>query len=154
MSVGVTSAAMRRNVNPGFRFVVDIEDIPQGVFTECTLPVVDWDYTEIKEGGLNTYVHRLPGRRKFASITFKNGVGTSALLNWYIDTLEETFKRRQVTVKLLNAKDKSQSPIMTWDIANAYPIKWTGPTLKSDDNTIAVQTLELACGAISMTRHQ
>lgn len=154
MSVGVASTPMRQNVNPGFRFVLDIEDIPQGVFTECTLPVVDWEYKEIKEGGLNTYVHRLPGRRKLSSIALKNGVGTSALMNWYIDTMDETFRRRQVTVKLLNAKDKTQRPIMTWDIANAYPIKWSGPPLKSDDNTIAVQTLELACGSVTMTRHQ
>ncbi len=154
MSVGTATTSMRTAANPGFRFVVDIEGVSQGVFTECSLPVVDWDYDEIKEGGLNTYVHRLPGRRKFASITLKNGVGTSVLLNWYIDTMEETFKRRQITVKLLNAKDKSQRPIMTWNIANAYPIKWTGPQLNSGDNSIAIQTLELACGQIEMTRHR
>lgn len=153
MSVGLATTSMRTNINPTFRFVVDIGDIPQGVFTECTLPVIDWDYDDIKEGGLNTYIHRLPGRRKFASITLKNGVGTSALLNWYIDAMEEKFKRRQVTVKLLNAKDKTKSPIMTWNIAKAYPIKWTGPQLTSGNNTIAIQTLELACGAITMSRH-
>jgi phage tail-like protein len=145
---------MRSSVNPNFRFVVDVEGITQGAFTECTLPVVDWDYDEIKEGGLNTHVHRLPGRRKFSSITLKNGVGTSALMNWFIDTMGETFKRRMITVKLLNAKDKSQDPIMTWDIADAYPIKWTGPQLNTGENSIAIQTLEMACGAVTMTRHR
>ncbi|MBK8932716.1 MAG: phage tail protein [Chloroflexi bacterium] len=41
---------------------------------------------------------------------------------------------------------------MTWDIEAAYPVKWSGPQLNSGDNTIAIQTLEFACGSISMTR--
>ncbi|MBE2198355.1 MAG: phage tail protein [Anaerolinea sp.] len=143
----------RAHTNPTFRFVVDIANLPQAVFTECTLPVIEWDITEIKEGGLNGYVHQLPGRRKTTRITLKNGLGTSALLDWYIDALDENFKRRKVTIKLLNAKEKLQKPIMTWDIEDAYPIKWTGPQLNSGENTIAIQTLELACNRVSLTRH-
>lgn len=149
-----TSLEMARShTNPAFRFVVNIENLPQGVFTECTLPVVEWDIMEVKEGGLNTYVHQLPGRRKSARITLKNGLGTSALLDWYIDALEEKFTRRKITIKLLNAKQKLQSPIMTWDIEGAYPVKWTGPQLNSGENTIAIQTLDLACNQILLTRH-
>jgi phage tail-like protein len=40
---------------------------------------------------------------------------------------------------------------MNWNIENAYPAKWTGPQLKADDNTVAVETLELACGAVTIT---
>ncbi|MBK6327323.1 MAG: phage tail protein [Chloroflexi bacterium] len=148
----MTLESMRKEVNPGFRFVVDIAGISHGVFTECTLPSIDWDVEEVKEGGLNTYIHQLPGRRKSARITLKNGVGTSALMDWYIDTMNESFTRRKITVKLLDAKNKLSSPLMTWDIEAAYPVKWSGPQLNSGDNTIAIQTLEFACGSISMTR--
>jgi len=148
----MTLETMRQQVNPGFRFVVEIAGIAQGVFTECSLPAIDWDVEEVKEGGLNTYVHQLPGRRKAARITLKNGVGANALMDWYIDTLNESFTRRKITIKLLNAKEKLSNPIMTWDIEAAYPVKWTGPQLNSGDNSIAIQTLELACGKISLTR--
>jgi len=148
----MTLDTMRQEVNPGFRFVVDIAGIAHGVFTECTLPTIDWDIEEVKEGGLNTYVHQLPGRRKSARITLKNGVGTNALMDWYIDTMSETFTRRKITIKLLNSKDKLTKPIMTWDIEAAYPVKWSGPQLNSGDNSIAIQTLEFACGKITMTR--
>ncbi|MFW5942835.1 MAG: phage tail protein [Chloroflexota bacterium] len=149
----MTINILRTQTNPAFRFVVDIAGVPQAVFTECTLPVVEWEMEPVHEGGLNTYVHQLPGRQKAATITLKNGVATSALLNWYIDSMNETFKRHTVSIKLLNASDKIQRPIMTWDIENALPVKWTGPQLSTASDSIAIQTLELVCGRVSLTRH-
>lgn len=149
----MTIATLRTQTNPSFRFVVDVAGVPQAVFTECTLPVIEWELEPVREGGLNTHVHQLPGRQKSASITLKNGVATSALLNWYIDSMNETFKRRTVTIKLLNASDMMQKPIMTWDIEGALPIKWTGPQLNTASDSIAIQTLELVCGRVSLTRH-
>ena len=141
---------VRAQTNPAFRFVVTIDGISQGVFTECTLPSIEWEIEEVKEGGLNTYVHQLPGRRRSSKLILKNGVGTSALMNWYREAMDEKLLRRAITIKLLNAKDKMNSPIMTWNIHGAYPTKWTGPQLNSSQNTIAIQTLELACGLVTI----
>jgi phage tail-like protein len=133
-------------VTASFRFVVAVDGSPTAAFTECTLPTIEWDAEMIKEGGLNTYVHQLPGRRKQTTITLKNGVGiASDLMAWYIATMNEKFRRRRVTITLLN---RYHAPIMVWHIENAYPRKWTGPQLQTDDNTIAIQTLELACGEV------
>ena len=135
-------------ITPGFRFVVKVDGIAFGVFTECTLPNLEWDVEEVKEGGLNTYVHQLPGRRKSAKITLKNGIGVSQdLLQWYTQNLSEKFTRRKVTVTLYNSELK---PVITLDINGAYPVKWAGPQLKTDDNTIAIQTLELSCSDITV----
>lgn len=129
-----------------FRFVVAIDGSPTAAFTECTLPTIEWDAEEVKEGGLNTYVHQLPGQRKQSTVTLKNGVGiVSDLMSWYIMTMNERFRRRRVTITLLN---RYHAPVMVWHIENAYPLKWTGPQLQSDTNTIAIQTLELACGEV------
>jgi len=139
---------MRSMTTAAFRFVVAIDGNPLGAFTECTLPTIEWEVEEVKEGGLNTYVHQLPGRRKSTRITLKNGVGiASDLLVWYIKTMDEEFSRRRVTVTLLNSLF---IPIMVWHIEDAYPLKWTGPQLKTSDNSIAIQTLELACGEITV----
>lgn len=133
-------------ITPAFRFVVTIDGIAVGAFTECTLPNIEWDVEEIKEGGLNTYIHQLPGRRKSAKVTLKNGIGVGKqLLNWYARSLNEKFVRHKVTITLLNSL---LIPIITLDIQDAYPVRWTGPQLKTDQNTIAIQTLELACGEI------
>jgi phage tail-like protein len=139
---------MLLNITAAFRFVVAIDNIPIGAFTECTLPVLEWEIEEVKEGGLNTYIHQLPGRRKSARITLKNGVGVARyFILWFTQNLHESFKRRQVTITLLNSLF---TPMMVLNIEQAYPVKWTGPTLKTDDNTVAIQTIELACGEITI----
>ena len=134
--------------NASFRFVVTVDGMPAGAFTECTLPSLELELEEVKEGGLNTYTHQLPGRRKSARITLKNGVGLlNQLLPWYIRTMNEQFSRRRVTITLFSA---IFIPIMVWDIEDAYPVKWTGPDLQSGSNSVAIQSLELACGAINV----
>lgn len=141
------------NSSPSFRFIVTVNGAPYGVFTDCDLPVIEWELDEVKEGGLNIYTHQLLGRRKTARFTLKNGVGTSLLIGWYIATMNETFTvpgmglRRTVTILLLNSL---KIPVMTWNVSNAFPVKWTGPQLKTSENSIAIQSLELACGEITV----
>jgi phage tail-like protein len=145
----MSDQSMRALTNATFRFVVDMDGQAQGAFTECTLPVIEWEVEEVKEGGLNTFTHQLPGRRKGAKITLKNGVGSSALVDWYVDAMSEKFQRKSLTVNLLDSQLKT---VMTWEIADAYPTKWTGPQLKTSDNSIAIQTLELACGEVTVSK--
>ncbi|MCZ7666629.1 MAG: phage tail protein [Chloroflexi bacterium] len=141
------------NAAPTFRFVVLVNEAPYGVFTECDLPVVEWETQVIKEGGLNSHVHHLLGRRKETKLTLKNGVGTSAFISWYLATMAGVFDvpgmglRRSVTVVLLNSL---KVPVMTWYIENAMPTKWSGPQLKTSENSVAVQSLELSCGEITI----
>ena len=134
--------------NPAFRFVVSIEGINQAVFTQCTLPTIEWEIEAVKEGGINTYVHQLPGRRKAATITLKNGIGKTDLLEWYFQGMKETFERKPLTVTLYNIQ---REPVVTVDVQEALPTKWTGPELKSDANTIAIQTLAFSCGEITVS---
>jgi phage tail-like protein len=138
---------IRKQLHAAFRYVVDVEGKPQAAFTECTLPVIDWEIEEVKEGGLNTFIHQLPGRRKANKITLKNGVGKSDLVEWFIQTMSEKYVRKPVTITLL---DVSHKPIMTWSLEGALPIKWTGPQLKSDSNAVAIQTLDLVCNDVTV----
>lgn len=134
--------------NAAFRFVVKIGDNAEAAFTECTLPVLELEVEELKEGGVNDYVRQLPGPRKGARLTLKNGIGRGTIVEWCKKAMAGTFEKKGVTVVLLDA---ARNPVITWNIEEAYPIKWTGPNLKSDDNSIAIQTLELACGPITIT---
>ncbi len=139
------------NAFPSFRFIVTVNGAPHGVFTECSLPVIDWEFEPVKEGGLNTHIHTLIGRRKETRFTLKNGVGTSLLVSWYMSTMAEEFLtsstdlRRTVTITLLNSL---KIPVMAWNISDAFPLKWTGPQLNTGENTVAVQTLEFAGGEV------
>ncbi|MEZ4611596.1 MAG: phage tail protein [Caldilineaceae bacterium] len=77
-----------------FRYLVEIDGTRMAAFTECTLPSIEWEIEEVKEGGLNTYVHQLPGRRKGARLTLKHGIAKGVLLDWYLKTLSEQFETK------------------------------------------------------------
>jgi phage tail-like protein len=132
-----------------FRFVVDVSGVTTAVFTECTLPDIDWDTEPLKEGGLNTYVHQLPGRRKASKVVLKNGLATDALMVWYTAVMSEKFAnfKKNISITLLSA---THQPVLIWNVKDAYPIKWSGPQLKTSENTVAIQTLELACGEVTL----
>jgi phage tail-like protein len=46
-----------------------------------------------------------------------------------------------VIINLLNEK---ASPMMTWTLTNAFPVKMQATDLKSDASEVAIETLELA----------
>lgn len=138
-------ALIRKAANATFRFVVLVDNAPYGAFTDCTVPVIEWEIEEVKEGGLNMFTHQLPGRRKGAKVTLKNGVGSMPMFQWYLECMSEQFSRKSITINLLSSL---LIPVMVWRIEGAYPVKWTGPNLKSSDNSIAIQTLEFACGEV------
>jgi phage tail-like protein len=127
-----------------FRFAVEIGSKIEAVFTECKLPDIEIETQEIKEGGLNTHTHFLPGRRKGHKFTLKNGVGHGEnLWKWTLEGLYNgKVSRQNVTIILYNVK---HDEIMRWNLIKAFPIKWTGPQLNTGENAVALQTLELAC---------
>jgi phage tail-like protein len=138
---------IRSSTNAAFRFLVDIDGKPQAAFTECNLPNIEWEVEEVKEGGLNTFTHQLPGRRKAGKISLKNGVGKGELMDWYMKCMSEEYARKPVAITLL---DVSRKAVITWNLADAIPVNWRGPELKSDATVVAIQTLELACGEITV----
>lgn len=130
--------------HPVYRFEVAIDGITSAYFSEIRLPSLEIETLEIKEGGQNTFVHRLPGRTKVGAVQLKNGISSGfSLLGWYMQVLEGNLEgaMRQVTITLYAAGHTAYS---TWNLRNAYPTRWTGPTLKTDDNSIAIEEIEIA----------
>lgn len=132
----------RVDLQPLFRFSVKVDDMSLAAFTEFSLPNLDVETEEIKEGGLNSYIHHLPVRVKTGNITLRNGITSNGmLLDWYLDVLNGKIKdaTRQVTVTMY---DVSLQPLLTWTFRNAYPVKWSGPTLKTSENAVAIEAIE------------
>jgi phage tail-like protein len=86
---------------------------------------------------------KMPGIRKYASVTLKKGVfaGDNKFWDWFNEIKMNTIKRQNVTISLL---DESGEPTMVWTLTNAWPTKVTGTDLKADGNEVAVETIELA----------
>jgi phage tail-like protein len=132
-----------------FRFGLDLGDMAwAGIFTECKIPDVEWDMTDLKEGGQNTYIHQLVGQRKKAQVTLKYGLIQGAwMLDWYAKVMAEDFKTAATTATI-RLMDSEGHDVLLWHLHDAYPVKITWPELKTGDNAVAVLSLTLACGRV------
>jgi phage tail-like protein len=129
----------------GFKFSVKLGGKTVAWFTECSgLSMERGVYTH-EEGGVNTHVHQLPDRCKYTSVTLKRGVAESdaddLLWKWFQEGLYDGKVKRENVSIYLHSTDRKQ--VMHWDLTRAFPTKWTGPDLKSADNSVAIETLQL-----------
>ncbi len=132
----------------GFRFVVEVGAQVQGWFTECSGLNVERKVHPQPEGGVNNYVHQLPGRIEQSKITLKHGLAGNELWNWFQEGLYDgKVSRRNVSIKLYST---DRQKVKEWTLDKAYPVKWTGPTLNSAGNEVAVETLELVHHGLQM----
>jgi phage tail-like protein len=133
------------------KFSVIIQGVEVAFFTEASGLALTTDVFEYSEGGLNGYTHKLPVRTKVGNITLKKGLVLSdTLWNWYDEVVNGTINRKDLTINTYDQTLATTAPSkISWTLATALPIKWTGPAFKASDNTIAIDSLEFACGALT-----
>jgi phage tail-like protein len=126
-----------------FSFLVEIEGLVTGGFTEVDGLQVEIEVKEYREGGQNDYVHKLAGPARYPSnLVLKRGLTDAMTLwQWCQDTIEGDVERRNGSIVLL---DTDGQEAWRWNFVDAYPVKWSGPSLRADSATVAVETLELA----------
>lgn len=138
-------------IHAGFRFVVAVDAIPLVAFTECTLPTLQVETEDVKEGGQNTYIHKLPVRVNAGTLRLKNGISRGdVMLQWYLQVLrgEMSSAPRRVDLYMF---DSLKIPLSHWSFNNAYPIKWVGPSLRAGESTVLVEEVELAHQGFAVT---
>lgn len=136
--------ARRVDAVPNFRFDVQVEGISYAMFSEIKLPTLSMDPIKITEGGQNQFIHKLPNRVDVGTVTLKHGFTQQRhMLEWYLQVLKGdiTAATRIVVISLYTT---DRSLIMTMILSGAYPIKWTGPSLQTDGNSVALDEVELA----------
>jgi phage tail-like protein len=103
----------------------------------CQQPV-----NEYEEGGLNGYVHKLPGRVKYSDLTLRHGsAGSEALWDWYLGVCQGQVVRKNISIVLF---DPAGQEVRRWSFNGAYPIKWTGPQFNAAEGKVAIETLVIA----------
>lgn len=138
--------AIRNDPYLSFRFLVEIQGLIVGGFSEVSGLQAETEIEEFREGGVNDHVHKLPKITKYPNLTLKRGITDSDVLwNWYQDVISGFFERKNGFIIL---QDNEGNEKWRWHFINAYPVKWTGPDLKADSSTVAVETLELAHNGI------
>jgi phage tail-like protein len=126
----------------GFNFLVEIDGIVAGGFSEISGLTIEIETEDYVEGGRNDFVHKLAGGAKFPSnLVLKHGITDSdALWDWYQDVLQGTIDRKSASVVLL---DSTREERRRWNFEGCYPVRWVGPELRAGTAEVAVETLEL-----------
>ena len=142
--------AVRVDPALAFRFEVKFDGLPAAGFSECTGLQADTEVMEYVEGGLNTNVHRLPTRTRHGNLTLKRGVVDATFWRWYDDLVRGLVSRRGGT--LLIYAPNGVDTAAEWQIRNAFPAKWSGPDLSASQNSVAVETVEIAHEGLTRVR--
>jgi phage tail-like protein len=130
-----------------YNFLVEIEGILAGGFSECTGLQVETESFEYREGGLNDYMHHFAGPTRSPSLILKHGITQiDGLWNWHQDVTQGTITRHSGTIYLL---DKMRIPVIYWNFKEAFPLKYTGPDFRADSASVAFETVELVHRGLS-----
>ena len=137
---------MNHKVNGAFRFVVELDGMLVAGFSEVQGLESQIEYEEIREGGVNGYVHRLPKGVRNSSLVLKRGLSSSQeLWNWYSQSSLGTVTRKSGSI-ILYKQDGLE--LCRWNFFDAYPTKWSGPSLNAATSDVAIETIELVHNGI------
>ncbi len=132
-----------------FNFLVEIDGIAQGSFTECSGLGATTEVIEAREGSENTTVRKLPGRTTYSDITLKWGTTSSSeLWRWRERVIEGDVDRRNGSIVVFDLRNKQE--VIRWNFVRAWPSRWEGPALNAKGNELAIETLVLAHEGVGM----
>lgn len=135
---------------PGFYFRLQLDGVQttlDNAFQEASGLTAEWEVEEVREGGQNQYKHRLPTVVKSSNLVLRRGFmsSNSDLATWCAATLAADFstpiRPRNVLLSLLN---EAGTPLTSWSFREVWPVKWSLSDFKSQENALAIETLEFA----------
>ncbi len=114
---------------------------------DSSIEVIDF-----REGGDKfSPVRKMPGKVSYSNIVLKVGVtDEEELWKWHLQwaKADPSVKRVNFQIVLL---DRAGADKRTWNVRNAWPCKWVGPTFNAEAKEVAIQTLELAHEGVDLT---
>ena len=135
-------AGKRNDPYGQFNFLVEIDGVVQGGFSECSGLTTDTNMFEYREGNEITTTRKLPGLMKYNNIVLKRGwTQDRKLWDWRKKVIDGKTQRQSGTVVLLG---EDRSPVLRWNFREGWPSKWEGPALNAKTSEVAIETLEIA----------
>ena len=125
-----------------YNFVVEINNIEVGGFSEVSGLQVETEYESIREGGINDYEHKLARITKYPNLTLKRGIiDADELWKWHSEIIDGKVQRNTITVKLRNYSKEDK---WSWVFNDAYPVKWSVSDLNATSSSVALESVEFA----------
>ena len=146
---------MADSKNPlvSFHYAIDISGVVKGYFTECSGIGSEHEVIEHKivDDSGHQLVQKIPGRLKWENITLKRGITASMdIWDWREQVVQGKVEeaRKNGTITMF---DQELKPIAKWDFERAWPVKVSGPAVKSDSNEFGVEELVITHEGLTRT---
>lgn len=125
----------------------------QGGFQEVSGLGMEVTVAEYRNGNdPENHVRKIDGIYKASDVTLKRGlIGANSFFAWIKDVRDgvQANMRATVTIELLD--EAHTGTVMTWTLKDAFPNKYTGPTLNAKGGTdVAMEELVLVCEKIDV----
>ena len=145
----------RRDPDVAFNYMVEIDGLTLGMFTEVSGIKWSMNIDELKQGGENNHQRHLLGRAKFDPLVLKRGfVGKDSML---FDMMWQTFDpntpilRKQVHIVVLTRGGQGGgisgmlggNEVGRISFYECFVQEWSGPTFNTKQNDIAVESLTI-----------
>jgi phage tail-like protein len=125
------------NPFPASNFQVEVDGVIAGSFSEVSGIGAEIDIEEYREGGVNDFVHKLLKNTKQENLTLKRPLTKlTVLYDWYKQVVMGNIERRTLV-------DSQEGLIKSWSYKDCIPVSWKGPELKSDGNTMGIESVTL-----------
>ena len=129
---------------PKFYFSVDIDDLTDLSFLEVSGLEVEADNISYRHGNDPSFgTIQMPGVKKSGNLILKKGVfANEDLYQSLISKIAlNTYKRMTVVIRLL---DENTEPRITWQINNAFPLKYSSTDMNSESSEAAIESIEFS----------
>lgn len=129
---------------PKFYFSVDIDDLTDLPFLEVSGLEVEADNISYRHGNDPSFgTIQMPGVKKSGNLILKKGVfANEDLYQSLISKIAlNTYKRMTVVIRLL---DENAEPRITWQINNAFPLKYSSTDMNSESSEAAIESIEFS----------
>jgi len=137
--------AERKDPYKNFRYLVELDGITQGGFSEVTIPDSTQDVIEYREGNeLTITARKQPGLIKYGNVTLKWGVTDSMELYEWRKMVEDGKIKEARKSMSINILDDEGNAVGRWQFENAWPTKYDAPDLKATGNEISIESIEIA----------
>ncbi|NEP00804.1 MAG: phage tail protein [Symploca sp. SIO2E9] len=142
----------RKDPYRGYNFKVEIDGITRAGFRNCSGIETTQEISTYREGtDKSLSARQIPAMLTLSQVTLSRGITDDReLWDWRIKVAtakDPSEYRKNMSIVLW---DDAGNEKIRWNLINCWPVKWTGPTLDSTSNEIAIETLEIAHEGITV----
>ena len=91
---------------------------------------------------METTPSKIPGIKRYSNITLRQGlVDSTAIYDWMMTGVNGAVDRKTITITLL---DEEEAPAASWQVINAWPMRYNAPDFNALASEIAIESIEIA----------